>query len=48
MKYLHLRENIKVYFGYIYQKGIEWTDNEIFFINELNRMIEEKKQQETS
>lgn len=46
MKYLHLRENIKVYFGYIYQKGIEWTDNEIFFINELNKMIEKKKQQD--
>ena len=43
MKILHLRENIKVYFGFIYKKGVEWNDNEKFFMKELKKIITKTK-----
>lgn len=43
MKILHLRENIKVYFGFIYKKGENWNDNEKFFMEELKKSIANAK-----
>lgn len=43
MKTLHLRENIKVYFGFIYKKGVYWNDNEKFFMEELKKLIANAK-----
>lgn len=40
MKILQIREDIKMYFGYIYKKGIDWSENEKFFMERLNHLIQ--------
>lgn len=40
MKILQIREDIKIYFGYIYKKGINWSENEKFFMEQLNNLIQ--------
>lgn len=40
MKILQIREDIKMYFGYIYKKGINWSENEKFFMERLNNLIQ--------
>lgn len=40
MKILQIREDIKMYFGYIYKKGIDWSENEKYFMDRLNNLIQ--------
>ena len=40
MKILQIREDIKMYFGYIYKKGIDWSENEKYFMDQLNNLIQ--------
>lgn len=40
LKILQIREDIKIYFGYIYKKGINWSENEKFFMERLNNLIQ--------